>query len=48
MTNKEKNIISKPSKSIKIDPQKEYEEVKEILDLLEGKRNFIFYINIKI
>ena len=48
MINKEKNIISKQSKSIKIDPQKEYEEVKEILDLLEGKRNFIFYINIKI
>ena len=38
----EKIVTNKSSKSITIDLQQEYEEDKEILDLLEGKRNYIF------
>jgi hypothetical protein len=41
----DKNFCKKSSKSITIDLEKEYEEDKEIIDLLEGKRNSIFYIN---
>ena len=39
----EKINTTKSSKSITIDLQQEYEEDKEILDLLEGKRNYIFF-----
>ncbi len=44
----ETSLSQKISKSITIDLQKEYEEDKEILDLLEGKRNYIIYININV
>lgn len=37
---KPKKEITKTSKSIIVDLRKEYEEVKEIIDLLDGKRKF--------
>ncbi len=41
-SNSENNPKNKSSKSIIIDIQKENEEVKELIDLIDGKRNYIF------
>lgn len=41
--NTQKLIQEKTAKSIVIDLQKEYEEDKEIIDLIEGKRNYYLF-----
>ena len=45
--NQEDNIEKRSSKSIIIDIRKDNEEVKELIDLIDGKRNYIFLLIIK-